>query len=144
MKINDILLQQTAKKSSATSRQSSGTNFQDILEGQIRNAGGVDNASGTARTEQSQAVSASLRVEGLGLTESAINTLESYGAALGNTSLNSADLEPFVSALEEETAALLSCREQLPLEDPLAKLLDRVATATYLESAKYRRGDYTS
>ena len=46
--------------------------------------------------------------------------------------------------MEEETSALLDLQEELPQDDPLAKLLNRIATVTYLESAKYRRGDYNA
>lgn len=84
------------------------------------------------------------RLDGLELTEKALDTLENFGAALGNQAIKSSDLEPFVSSLEEETTGLLSIRNQLPDGDPLAKLVDRVATTTFLESAKYRRGDYST
>ncbi len=47
-----------------------------------------------------------------------------------------------VEALEEDTGSILGLKEKLPAEDPLAKLLDRVATVSYVEAAKYRRGDY--
>ena len=51
-------------------------------------------------------------------------------------------LEPVIASLEENTAALVSYKNQIDAQDPLANLLDRVATTTYVETVKFRRGDY--
>ncbi len=83
-----------------------------------------------------------LRLESLTLAETTMNSLASFGEALGDLSLPGESLLPFVESLEEETSSLLSLKEQLPTDDPLARLLDRVASVSYVETAKFRRGDY--
>lgn len=46
--------------------------------------------------------------------------------------------------MEEGAVGLMSVKDQLPADDLLGQLLDRVATVSYLEAAKYRRGDYSA
>ena len=71
-----------------------------------------------------------------------MDTLESFGSALNNLEFSAKDIEPFVDALENETQSILELKKQLPEQDPLSLLLERVATVSYIETAKYRRGDY--
>ena len=87
-------------------------------------------------------IPAALKLDGLTLAEDTISTLEKFSAALGNPAFSAQDLEPFAAALEDETAALVSLKNQLPTNNPLAALLERVATASYVEATKLRRGDY--
>jgi hypothetical protein len=87
-------------------------------------------------------VPAALRIESLSVAEATINSLESLGTALNNLRLPAEDLAPLVEALEEETGSILDLKGKLPAEDPLARLLDRVASISYVETAKFRRGDY--
>lgn len=141
MKISDLNphLNQTGK-AAGPANQAGGLDFARILQQELRGLEGSKAAGATAAA--TTAVAPQLRIESLALTETAISTLDAFGQALGNPALKNADLEPYIAALEEETAGLLALRNDLPTDDPLAKLLDRVATASYLESAKYRRGDY--
>lgn len=144
MKINDIFSgQQNGNKAAGKQESSPEVRFKDLLKRLQPTAGGFD-VSEAKEISTSSSVSANLRLEGLTLTEKTIDTLESFGAALADSRLTAEDIEPFVSSLEEETAALAELKEELPQDDPLAKLLDRVATITYLETAKYRRGDYSA
>jgi hypothetical protein len=117
--------------------------FKKLLDDRLRSIAESSRVASVNSVEQ-VAPAPSLRLEGLELTEKALDTLENFGAALGNQEFKSSDLEPFVDSLEEETTGLLSIRDQLPADDPLAGLVDRVATVTFLESAKYRRGDYST
>lgn len=143
MKISDLQpnLNQIGKPVAAAN-QAGGLDFARILARELRGLEQSGPAGATAPATPTTAVAPQLRIEGLNLSETAISTLDAFGQALGNPALKSADLEPYVAALEEETAGLLAMRNDLPTDDPLAKLLDRVATVSYLESAKYRRGDY--
>lgn len=143
MKIDDILFGQQTGNKTTGKKTTSETNFKDLLTNQAQQAGASGQVTESGTIAPSPPISAALRLEGLQLSEKTINTLESFGAALENVSLASEDLEPFVAALEEETTALLDLQEELPQEDPLAKLLNRIATVTYLETEKYRRGDYS-
>jgi len=140
MKIHDIL--QSLKGAGKTTGKATGGDFQQLLAGEIGNTLPPATAGVSAATAATAAIPAGLRLQGLELTETTLSTLDSFSAALGNTALKTEELEPFVAALEEDVAALRATREQMPPTDPLAKLLDRVATVSYLETAKFRRGDY--
>jgi hypothetical protein len=123
--------------------KSEAAEFKKLLDDRLRSITESSRVASINTVEQ-VAPSPNLRLEGLELTEKALDTLENFGATLGNKGVKSSDLEPFVDSLEEETTGLLSIRNQLPDDDPLAGLVDRVATVTFLESAKYRRGDYSA
>ena len=146
MKINEIQIGQAARSRSEKSTNSSGSiDFRSLLENKLHAPQEIDPVSGvTPVSPMREEGMATLRMDGLAVTESAIEHLEQYTAALADTGLAERDLEPFVSALEEETLALLEIRSHFSEDDSLAMLLDRVATVTYLETVKYRRGDYTS
>lgn len=121
-----------------------GVDFQDLLRAQLAKVASPDHAQPAPEAVQLSATPAAVRIEGLTLTEASLNTLEAFGAALANPAIQPEALQPFIGNLEEETAALMAVRGQLPAEDPLAGLLDRVAALTYLEAAKYHRGDYAA
>ena len=87
-------------------------------------------------------VPTSIRLESISLTEKTLQNLEYFKNALKNNALSADSLEPLISSLEENTAALVSYKNQIDAQDPLTNLLDRVATTTYVETLKYRRGDY--
>lgn len=143
MKINQHLTGQPVTPGKETRKASvAGPDFQHLLRGELRkiNTGGP--ASKNLSIPSGPSVPASVRLESLTISERAMDTLQSFARALENNSLPLNALEPFVSSLEEETLALLSVRSQFPENDPLAQILDRVATITYLEAAKFRRGDY--
>ncbi|MBU2537444.1 MAG: hypothetical protein KKH22_03325 [Proteobacteria bacterium] len=142
MKITPIIPGQqdvstVAKNSTATS----GPSFQDILEQELAAAKSFSSSDIPAVSATAQ-IPAALRLDSLALAEDTISTLENFSAALGNSSFSAQDLEPFAAALEDETAALVSLKNQLPANNPLSALLERVATASYVEAAKLRRGDY--
>ena len=144
MKIQNVAGQ---KPVSAVSGKSAGSNisneFKRLLDDRLQSISEGKKVATVGRTEAVE-TAASLRLQGLEMTEYALQTLEDYEAALADTAIDGRDLEPFVAALEEETTGLLSLRDQIPAEDPLAGLLDRVAAVTFLESAKFRRGDYSA
>jgi hypothetical protein len=142
MKINELQNQQAIGNSKKTSQEASGgADFQKILENSQKSS--AEPVTATAATQNvSPSIPASLRIESLQLSEQTMNTLESFGSALNNLEFSARDLEPFVEALENETQSILELKNQLPGQDPLSHLLERVATVSYIEAAKYRRGDY--
>ena len=148
MKIDDLLYGPQGIQKSTTGCKGTaapcGVDFQKLLEEQMQGVVPGAPVRETAPVTPMAAVSPALRVEGLALSESAIEDLESFGAALKNKINSAADLAPYVEAMEEKAVGMLSVREQLPPGDQLGVLLDRVATVTYLETAKYRRGDYSA
>lgn len=145
MKVQNVRPGPQSLQSSSTSLNTLETDgFQRLLQNKIEASVKTQGIKAAAPADLKMPPNAALRLEGLSLTETTLATLDSYGLALESLSVSPQDLEPFVSALEEETAAIIDLKQELPPEDPLAKLLDRVATVSYLESVKYRRGDYAS
>ncbi len=145
MKIQNIQSgPQSLQQSSPSLNTTEADSFQKLLQSKIEASVKTQGTKATEPAEFKTQPDAALRLKGLSLTETTLATLDSYGLALDSLSVKAEDLEPFVSALEEETAAIMDLKQELPSEDPLAKLLDRVATVSYLESVKYRRGDYAS
>jgi hypothetical protein len=128
----------TIGKSAASA---TGASFQEILARELAAAKSTA-APATAAAAAVAPIPATLKLDSLTLAEDAISTLEKFSAALGNPAFSAQDLEPFAAALEDETAALVSLKNQLPTNNPLAALLERVATASYVEATKLRRGDY--
>ncbi|PLX47487.1 MAG: hypothetical protein C0613_13780 [Desulfobulbaceae bacterium] len=126
-----------AKKTAASS-----LDFRHLLQAQLEGVQEIQETATTSEVQARQQGNPALRLQGVQLTEATIDSLDSFARALEDASLSSADLEPFISALEEENQGLLDIKEQLPADDPLAQLLEQVAAACYLETAKYRRGDY--
>ncbi|MDH3359319.1 MAG: hypothetical protein OEL55_00470 [Desulfobulbaceae bacterium] len=148
MKINDLLYgpQGINKNNSAGKSEASsgGVDFQKLLEEQLKGATSGSPVQESAPMLPLADVPSALRVEGVSLSESAIEDLELFGSALENKEFSATDLAPYVDSMEEKLSGMLSLREQLPPGDQLGILIDRVATATYLETAKYRRGDYSA
>lgn len=128
----------TIGKSSASA---TGASFQEILAQELA-AAKSPATTALAAASATAPIPAALRLDSLTLAEDTINTLGNFSTALGNPSFSAQDLEPFAAALEDETAALVSLKNQLPENNPLSALLERVATASYVEAAKLKRGDY--
>ena len=144
MKIQNLSGQQPVSSVSGRNDGSAvSKEFRKLLDDRLQS---ISEGKKVAAVERAAVVDtpANLRLQGLEMTEYTLQTLEDYEHALANTKLESKDLEPFVDALEEETTGLLSLRDQFPAADPLAGLLDRVAAVAFLESAKFRRGDYSA
>lgn len=142
MKITSVIPgQPDASPVNKNSAAPSGPSFQDILKQELAAAKSSSNSE-TPTVSATTPIPAALRLDGLALAEDTINTLENFSAALGNSSFSAQDLEPFAAALENDTAALVSLKNQLPENNPLSALLERVATASYVEATKLRRGDY--
>ncbi|MFU8819355.1 MAG: hypothetical protein ACNA74_06485 [Desulfurivibrio sp.] len=142
MKINDILQNQNVPGRHKVTG-SGGVDFAEVLKSHLAGPERTAPTAGPGALGQTLAPTpAHLRIEGLGLSENTISTLDSFSAALGNTALKAEELEPYISALENDLTAMQALRRELPEQDPLSRLLDQVAAVSHLEAAKYRRGDY--
>lgn len=145
MKIDGIKNKSIGGKSSPKKTASTqGNSFVSLLEGKLHPIQPLTPVIETGDIGESTPVSSSTRLAGLALSENAIDILAAFSEALGNLSLSSENLRPIIEALEGETTAILDIKEQLETDDPLAELLDRIAAVAYLETEKYRRGDYDS
>lgn len=142
MKINELQNAQNLNNTQKTTQKdSAGSDFQKILESKQK-AATEPQSSGAAIKNTPSTIQVGLRIESLQLSEQTISTLEEFGSVLGNLNFSEEDMEPLVEALEDETRSILELKKQLPSQDPLADFLDQVATVSYIETAKYRRGDY--
>ena len=144
MKIHDInqAKQLTKPYITDSSRPNQGVSFHELLESQLHKTSHSMDVHPAQKTADVSSVPTSLRLESISLTETTLQNLESFENGLKNKALSADTLEPLVSSLEENIAALVSYKNQIDAQDPLANLLDRVATSTYVETMKYRRGDY--
>ncbi len=103
----------------------------------------VASASQVAEVQGREQADPQVRMRGVKLTESTIDSMESFAVALADQTLSEDALQAFVTRLEEDAQVLVDIKEQLPKNDPLAELIERVSAACYLETAKFRRGDYS-
>jgi len=115
--------------------------FSSLLEGQLQPAEQTVSVQ-PADFSDNSALPAQLRLDGVFISENAIDLLESFENCLGDTDISLADLTPIIDALEADTTSLLDIKEQLSADDPLAQLIDLVATISIIETEKFRRGDY--
>jgi len=144
MKIDDIQGKKITGRKPVKKKSTSETSFFAVLDGQLHPTEETASVQQTSQIEtEQQVIPAKLRMKGVSLSEETIELLESYGDALGNLDLQAEDLQPLIEALENDRMALMDIKAQLPEEDPLALLIDHVATITYLEAEKFRRGDYS-
>jgi len=144
MKVQDInQISNTMKEvPCAGTDTNAGLSFSKLLEAQLIKAPQVNNSNSVSRIAGTTPVVISVRIESLALSEEILAMLDSYGNALADHSLALPELQPYIEDLEEKASALLALKNQIPAQDSLAKLVDHVATTAYLETAKFRRGDY--
>jgi len=147
MNINEIgKIGGIERKKAAKTKKKAADGFLDLLRDQLTPLEQPEPtvpAAPAGAVGDSPAVAAKLRIDGLALSEDAIGLLESFSRALANLDLGADDLQPLVEALENGTTSLLDIQDQLPKDDPLARLIGRVATVSLIETEKYRRGDYS-
>lgn len=131
------------KKSAEKTKSTSSSAFFDLLTDQLMPTESPATTSSARETEQAAGqIPVELRLAGLSMSENTIDLLDSFSKALDNLNLAPKDLLPLVEALEGDTTTLLDIKEQLPQNDPLSLLIDRVTTITVIEAEKFRRGDY--
>lgn len=127
---------------SGKSSAGSAVDFRQLLQAQLGGIGQVEQAAPTSEVADRQVIPPQLRLEGVQLAEATIDSLAAFAKALGDVDISGPDLEAFITALEEEGQGLVDLVAQLPKDDPLAQLIEQVATSCFLETSKFRRGDY--
>lgn len=143
MIINPLTGQRVSdQKSINKTRSSHSTSFFDLLADQLQPPEETQTIDQTEAPATEGRIPAELRLAGLSVSENTIDLLESFSQALGDLHLTAGDLLPLIEAIEGDTTTLLDIKEQLPPHDPLAQLIDRVATISAIEAEKFRRGDY--
>lgn len=142
MKITGISGQQDISTIDKSPASATGLSFQDILANELAATRSQTVTTPITSASATAPISAMLKLDGLSLAEDTVSTLEKFSSALANPAFSAQDLEPFAAALENDTAALVILKNQLPEGNPLSALLERVATTSYVEATKLRRGDY--
>ncbi len=144
MKINDLKSKKLTTRKSAKNSQGLAApevGFLELLNG-LKGPEEIAASPAVEAPAPAAVSSPAVRLQGLSLSESSIDLLDSLRRGLANLTLKSDDLAPLVDSLEMDSTALLDIKEQLPKDDPLARLIDRVTAVTYIEVEKFRRGDY--
>ncbi len=142
MKITSLKNKRIASRDKTKNGHVNDSGFFDLLADQLAPSAGSSPVPESRAVLEAAALPPSIRLNGVRLSESSIELLAHFGRALGNLDLKAEDLAPLVQALEGDTTALLDIKEQLPPDDPLARLIDRVTTISYIPTEKFRRGDY--
>ncbi len=144
MKINDLKTKKLTTRKSAKNSQGLAApevGFQALLNG-LKGSEEIVASPAVEAPAPAAVLSPAVRLQGLSLSESSIDLLDSLSRGLADLTLKSDDLTPLIESLEMDSTALLDIKEQLPKDDPLARLIDRVTAVTYVEVEKFRRGDY--
>ncbi|MFO7760113.1 MAG: hypothetical protein ACQES8_02710 [Thermodesulfobacteriota bacterium] len=123
-------------------KEVSGSDFQTLLKNRLQKASASTALTSSQEVNSAQSINPELRLESLSTSEATINTLDSYKNSLANLNFKGPQLESYIDDLEEKTLALQDLKGDLPAGDPLRGLVDQVAAISYVETVKYRRGDY--
>lgn len=130
-------------KAGKSTSSSTAVDFRQLLQAQLDSVVPVQQNAPVAEVVERQESSPQLRLQGVQLAEATIDSLDSFAQVLADASLSADELEPFIAALEEESQGLIDIKEQLASDDPLAQLIEQVASTCFLETSKFRRGDYS-
>lgn len=83
-----------------------------------------------------------LQREGVERAERAISLLEQYAERLGQPGLKLKELQPSLTALENEAKGLAQVADRLEPDDELHGIVQEVLMRVAAESVKFNRGDY--
>lgn len=74
--------------------------------------------------------------------ESALDQMDEYASALGDSGRSLRDIEPLADNLKKTAGELAELSRQLPEGDPLKGLSNDAAVLATVEAMKFKRGDY--
>lgn len=74
--------------------------------------------------------------------ESALDQMDQYASALGDSSRSLRDIEPLADNLKKTAGELAELSRRLPEGDPLKGLSNDAAVLATVEAMKFKRGDY--
>jgi len=101
----------------------------------------LENSSMVGRIMAGQKIGEKAATPGQQL-ENALDQMEEYAAALGDTSRSLKDIEPLADNLQRTAGQLSELSQSLPEDDPLKGLSNDAAILATVESMKFKRGDY--
>jgi hypothetical protein len=74
--------------------------------------------------------------------ESALDQMDQYASALGDSSRSLRDIEPLADGLKKTAGELAELSRRLPEGDPMKGLSNDAAVLATVEAMKFKRGDY--
>lgn len=74
--------------------------------------------------------------------ESALDQMDEYASALGDSSRSLRDIEPLADGLKKTAGELAELSLRLPEGDPMKGLSNDAAVLATVEAMKFKRGDY--
>ncbi len=113
------------------------------LSGPAQPLGGVV-AGGEVGTPAAPEGLTPLQNEGVARAERTLALLEQYARQLGDGRVSLKELEPSLTALEEEARGLAEVADRLDPADELHGIVQEVLMRVAAESVKFNRGDYLS
>ena len=159
MKIDETLISQAVEKSDQSSGQAKGLKsddaFASLLQGEVESAGKTGDQDGGVCDTASLAGLWSLQapsVQGAGKTSqtsseavSSLNTvldgLDSLQNALQGTK-SPKEINSLIEQINQQAAGLDTQMSGLPDDSPLRGLAEETKVTAYMESMKWKRGDY--
>ena len=84
----------------------------------------------------------SIRSEGIQMTERILGLLEEYQKGIGDPKTTLRDLAPLVQSLSEEAGRLRTLADQVPISDPLRKIISELGIVSTVELERFNRGEY--
>lgn len=133
-------------------QQSGPGQFSRILHSEIvqgeNEVQGVDQSTGSAPVVFPGAVYANTLQDGAFNQQAyealtgGLEKLEALEKALGDPGTNHRTLDELFNSLSGAVAEMAACLEDLPGGHPIRRMADELNVLTYVESVKWRRGDY--
>ena len=149
----------TAKK--ATKEKAGDVNFQQVLNRVASGKGETGQAPSSPSTGGEVALLSSpifsapylnaganiealghIRSEGIQMTERILGLLEEYQKRIGDPETTLRDLAPLVQSLSEEAGRLRTLADQVPISDPLRKIISELGIVSTVELERFNRGEY--
>ncbi|MDL2226035.1 hypothetical protein LJB86_00025 [Deltaproteobacteria bacterium OttesenSCG-928-M10] len=123
------LLEENKNTEAASSQTAGGSAAAGLLQnasmvGMIMAGQGVDNSSPLKQVE------------------SALDKIEQYADALGDSTKTLKDIEPLANELNKAAGQLSQLSQRLPEGDPMKSLSSDTAVLATVEAMKFKRGDY--
>ncbi len=142
------ILNTVDSKKTSKSVNTTGQNFDDILQNQINsNSAPVSQTSSLPPMQSTSKNDFSLinnfdKNRNVEYVEQFLDTLETYQKQLSNPSVSLQDLNTLVSQMEENITNVTPILDSLPDGNALKDLINRAVVTSTVEIIKFNRGDY--
>lgn len=142
------ILNNVDSKKTSKSVNTTGQNFDDILQNQINsNSAPVSQTSSLPPMQSISKTDFSLindfdKNRNVEYVEQFLDTLETYQKQLSNPSVSLQDLNTLVSQMEENITNVKPILDSLPDGNALKDVINRAVVTSTVEIIKFNRGDY--